>query len=759
MASIRNITRTSLSIIFSLIIGVAILSSSPSSAIAQENNTTTSEQTSDGVPKGANPCYDGTSGPLRNCTLSERIADPDGFVYKAWQATRSIINLILILALLVISFSNILRISIDTYTVKKALPNLIIGVILANASFLIIRYMADIATVSVYLFVNLTAYTTFNEFVSGIIALVGLEVLGTIGTLFGLSFILAPIFVIIMGLVVIIGLLWLAFILYFRLVAIYLLTILAPLAFVAYGLPGFEKYFKQWWQQFIKWLFILPAMSAVFWVMYVVATTGDGGKSIAKTIILYFLFFTALSIPSKMGGAVVDKASKAFQKYSGSDLARKYGQERLSDSGKWLGARTPGLYRIQEWNKLRKENFEKDLKIRREKAAGKAASGRAGQRSEDLSLLEEEVKVDHEIDELRRKGIARNKNQIGLKIAQLSDEKKILELGLESQKLDEQRAALTHDEAGKRIVEAELTKQRAEAKKNAATNREKLDFISDSSRDDFLKSVYSDVNEADHLSGAISKQEGITKGGLAQEELVLAKHVDNYKKQQAIYEDTTKSSAERATAKTLMDRIEVDYDNIRSTPGHAFFNSRDINQAAKELKDKKTETAGKVIDAKLSQSKKSVDAGIKGANEDAVRSETFREAEEAVSDLKAEPFFADLAQGNTVGVKVKDQFAFQSYTHKLVSWSRDRNDPRRNEALAALGELHIGSKGPLTISLTGGKGKPPIPKTFSTKAELLTFLSDPSTTDNNRQLILRTIAQDNPYLTGSGGYQTGSVNP
>lgn len=757
MASLRIMARVSLSIFFMLIIGGAVLSNSPATSLAQENDTTTSEQTSGSVPDEANPCDDATTGSQRDCTLSERIADPDGYVYIAWQTMRSIINIILILALLVISFSNILRINIDTYAVKKALPNLIIGVILANASFLIIRYMADIATVAIYFFVDRAESGTFSVFVAETIANIGENAINTVGTVANLP-IINVLIVLGMTLVAIVGILWLAFILYFRLVAIYLLTILAPLAFVAYGLPGFEKYFKQWWQQFIKWLFILPAMAALFWVMLLIGQAGEN-QSIARTITQYLIFFTALGLPSKMGGAVVDKASKAFQKYSGSDLARKYGQERLSDSGKWLGARTPGLYRIQEWNKLRKENFEKDLKIRREKAAGKAASGRAGQRSEDLSLLEEEVKVDHEIDELRRKGIARNKNQIGLKIAQLSDEKKILELGLESQKLDEQRAALTHDEAGKRIVEAELTKQRAEAKKNAATNREKLDFISDSSRDDFLKSVYSDVNEADHLSGAISKQEGITKGGLAQEELVLAKHVDNYKKQQAIYEDTTKSSAERATAKTLMDRIEVDYDNIRSTPGHAFFNSRDINQAAKELKDKKTETAGKVIDAKLSQSKKSVDAGIKGANEDAVRSETFREAEEAVSDLKAEPFFADLAQGNTVGVKVKDQFAFQSYTHKLVSWSRDRNDPRRNEALAALGELHIGSKGPLTISLTGGKGKPPIPKTFSTKAELLTFLSDPSTTDNNRQLILRTIAQDNPYLTGSGGYQTGSVNP
>lgn len=315
--------------------------------------------------------------------LATLLQDQKGFVYTSWRVTRGAINSLLIIALLAISFSNILKINIDTYTVKKALPNLVIGVILANVSFLIIRYLIDINTVATYFFVNLsepfTGAKTFHGFLTAAAELVGANTIAS--TLNALG----PIIVLILAIISTVVLLWLAFILYFRLVAIYLLTILAPLAFVAYGVPGFEKYFKQWWQQFVKWVFMLPAMSALFWLMIVIAHNSISNASIAGLMIMYLLLVTALSLPSKMGGAVIDKASKAFQKYTGVNAAKKFATEQAQNTGKAALARIPGVYRVQEWNKLRKENFEKDLAVRRKRAGVKARGGEAGLREATLA--------------------------------------------------------------------------------------------------------------------------------------------------------------------------------------------------------------------------------------------------------------------------------------------------------------------------------------------------------------------------------------
>jgi len=317
--------------------------------------------------------------PLGNAPFKEGLANyisnPDGFVYKTWRVTRGLINVLLVIALLVISFSNITRFNIDTYTVKKALPNLILGVILANASFLIVRYLADIATVATYLFIDLAGEKSFASFLATAAALITADTALTLGagrTLFVGGVLLVLIFMII----TIIGLVWLAFLLYFRLVAIYLLTILAPLAFVAYGIPGLEKYFKMWWQQMIKWMFMVPAMAAVFWLMIVISKAAGGEQSWARLLLMYALFFIAVTIPTRFGGAVIDKASGLFKKggqfaYAKSQnigaAASLYGDVK---SGKAQEAKRSGLV-----SKYLSEGYSEDEAKKRAAEESKSAGG------------------------------------------------------------------------------------------------------------------------------------------------------------------------------------------------------------------------------------------------------------------------------------------------------------------------------------------------------------------------------------------------
>jgi len=472
-------------------------------------------------------CYDGTAQNIRDCSLSERIADPTGYVYKAWQATRGIINILLILALLAISFSNILHINIDTYTVKKALPNLVIGVILANASFLIIRYMADIATVATYLFVNLANFTSFQEFITAVLRTVGTDTLNTIGVAVN-NPVIAPFIVILMTIVAVIGIVWMAFLFYVRLVAIYLLTILAPLAFVAYGLPGFEKYFKMWWQQFIKWLFILPAISAVLWIEYLVCTAGGNNDSIARTITCYFLFFTALGLPSKMGGAIIDKASKAFQKYTGVDAARKFATEQAQNTGQAILSRTPGVYRIQEWNKLRKANFEKSLKNRRDAATTRASSGFAGRRASLLDLQAERIGLESEIQkgENQRSVAERNKALL----VTITEKKKL-----------------------KETVEKQLGTIRAKVDLEFAVsgNKKQKEIFQDWLRANF---------DQEAITGRVGRAENIEKGSYASNRKIPLQALLNYKAKEDL-QKAAQTPEEKERYQKEMDEIKTTFNS------------------------------------------------------------------------------------------------------------------------------------------------------------------------------------------------------
>lgn len=567
-----------------------------------QNPDIEAEETAQAVSDEVSPCYDGTTGPLRDCTLSERIADKNGFVYIAWQSTRVIINLILILALLVISFSNILRINIDTYTVKKALPNLVIGVILANASFLIIRYMADIATVAVYLFVNQTSYPTFKDFVAGVLSRIGIETLQTIGPAFGLTAVLAPIVVLLVSIISMIGILWLAFLLYFRLVAIYLLTILAPLAFVSYGLPGFEKYFKQWWQQFVKWLFILPAMSAVFWVMYVVATAGE--QSIAKTIIQFFLFFTALALPSKMGGAVIDRASQMFKK-TGNLAVDKTG---VKDLGRDIGSRASsrlGITRLQEWNKLRKENLESAIKNRQTFAAGRARRGWAG-RSE-ARLANEGVIAGDDLATIK----AQNEERY-----------------FESPKGKEQL---------QRAIKSELEKRSAEAARDNTRLEVKIDYTGDKANEDLMKRLYKNLFSQKRASDELELSESIAIGDEAFGRIQILRAAEEYGRlKKKIDTQDYASEEEKQQLEIDLASQEKTFASLQKDPDNTDFLNREIGKVADELKDKKT-TQGRLWAATLGRGSRIVNDGIAKQNE-----QTLKEGSAAEIREMMEEFFRDI---------------------------------------------------------------------------------------------------------------------
>ncbi len=681
----------------------------------------TSAQAQDGEK-----CDDSFTGTGRKCTLAERIVDPSGFVYPSWVIVRGIINILLILGLLAISFSNITRINIDTYTIKKALPNLLIGIVLANASLLIIRYIADISTVAIYFFVerspgfDIEGQTLlFQDFIRVVLGNVGIGSLVQIINLTGgAAAFSAPLIVLVLGLILLIGMLWLALVMFIRLAAIYLLTILAPLAFVAYGIPGQEKYFTQWWQLFTKWMFILPAMTAVFWLILQISR--QGGDSILKIAIMYMLFFFALAIPSKFGGSVIDKATTAFKKYSGTDAAVKASKEYAAQKGQQIGYRMPGVARFQGWREQQKANAEKDIDQLKRRGKAKILAGKTGLNKQKLEVLEKELASQElEVDANQR-----------IKAGELRDR-----FGF----------GTTLDV---REIRADYAKQKAEGHRDAEAAKKKLEYLDAGENKEELQRVFDKVNESTVLTGEVGKNEGIAKGNLAREELILSKHVDDYKKAKEIYDrlDKQLQSGQALSQDDLdlmnkngqvMTKVKANYNLIigGNMAGHGFFSGKHIEQAANAVGIEKT-----IISAKKAQSAKAVDAGVKATIEEALKNETLEEALASYEEIKDKD---KLVKGDTLGVEMKDQHKFVSHTQKLVAWAGKQNDHRRDGALTELGGMLIDGKG--TVNLNGVD--------YIDKDVLADAIEAAKPEDKKR--IFRDIAKNSQFLVGSGGYQAG----
>lgn len=627
--------------------------------------------------------------------LGDYIADEKGFVYRAWAVTRSAINILLILALLAISFSNITRINIYTYTIKKALPNLIIGVVLANASFLIIRYMADLSVVITYFFVEqaIGPGQSFAKFLATAAAQIGYAAISTVSSAF---FFLIFIFMI----VSIIGMLWLAFLLYFRLVAIYLLTIISPFAFISYGLPGLEKYFKQWWQQFTKWLFIVPVMSAILWLMIVIDKASNDEQSWAKLFIMYVLFFMALTTPTRMGGSVVDKASKAFMKYSGAgwarDASQKAAADGIKDAGRWVGSRTPGLYRIQEWNKLRKANFEKDLELRKKSAETAARSGRLGRKAATL----------------------------GYKDSVVSNR-------LASINAEQETGALTAALANS-INSSEIAKTTAEKLKDKKKDYEKLRYLAERENNPEIKKLIEKYAEASSQAGAlneaVSSEEKQIIGGYTNTRYDILKsakaHADLEKAEEnerKALEEIAKNNPHGRASTEYIDASKAYKDNRRqrladlteleksfeaNKGSHPDLSNKSIRDVAQAIRDETIE--GKISTAESKKQGAGYNKGIEAQSED-MRKEGSIEllAQENTKFFKPDPAFMatmeKLASGRTVGLDIKTQREFDLMIYTMKDWLKSNRNPNHNGAIENLLNILV-KQGKQELKYMDGKG-------------------------------------------------------
>jgi hypothetical protein len=243
-----------------------------------------------------------------------------------WRVMLNLVDIGLLLFLIFIAFANILRIDVNTYAIKKSLPMLLIGVLLANLSLLISRALVEFAEAIMRTFIQSSPGGT-DAFVNNLVNAVymgGFSALqtagGEAGTLAafiglvafaGLAFGLGGGLIVLVFLAVIlvfipaIAFLILAFLLYIRTYVIVFLVCIAPAAFITLAIPPLQGLFKRWWSEFTRWVFMGPVVFFFLWLAVKFYEAAGQKTNFGTYLIILLMVYLAIMTPFKMGGAVM----------------------------------------------------------------------------------------------------------------------------------------------------------------------------------------------------------------------------------------------------------------------------------------------------------------------------------------------------------------------------------------------------------------------------------------------------------------------
>lgn len=229
-------------------------------------------------------------------------------IYIVWGTSRDIANVVFIILLLVVIFSQLTGVGFDNYNIKKTLPRIVIAAILVNLSFIICSLAVDASNIigaSANGFFDSITVSVKQNSANGIgelswQAIIG-QMLGTAGGLTvgagalgaaiavagGLGSFIWLLIPVIVG--AIISLAIGVFTIALRQAVVALLVMIAPLAFVAYLLPNTEQYFKKWKDYLVQMLIFFPMFAVLFGASnlagWAFITTGVQNQSIFQIII------------------------------------------------------------------------------------------------------------------------------------------------------------------------------------------------------------------------------------------------------------------------------------------------------------------------------------------------------------------------------------------------------------------------------------------------------------------------------------------
>lgn len=291
----------------------------------------------------------------------------DSTLYQSWSFFRNVANILFVIAMLFVIFSQITGFGIDNYGIKKILPKLIVTAIIVNFSYIICGIIVDVSNMAGDalrgIFENIAHNTTGTpdrstitqgamEIITSIAAVAAgstaivLPLLSGAQAIAGGSF-LAFIFPILafVGSAALAGI-FAMLMLGLRQALIIIMISISPVAFVLYAIPNTNGMFKKWFSLFKTLLILYP----VFCFMV-------GGGFLVSTIIIkssneFYMKFIAglLSImPYFTVPSMTKNALKGFDGLAGG-IANL--QQRAGRAGDSLNRRVMGsdLMRTQQQN-------------------------------------------------------------------------------------------------------------------------------------------------------------------------------------------------------------------------------------------------------------------------------------------------------------------------------------------------------------------------------------------------------------------------
>lgn len=296
-------------------------------------------------------------------------------VKTVWEYIRNIANVLMIVFLSVVIFSQLTGYGIDNYGIKKMLPRLIVMAIVVNLSLYICQIAADLSNILGIGLRNMFASVggaasglSGTDYLGG--AMVGTfsAAAGAGGTAVAAGFaafsiigsvaIALIVVFIVLFLIVLVALFVFTLMLGARQIIMILCIVLAPLAFAAFILPNTQNIFKKWWDLFKAALIIFPICGAVSGISYLLrgmannpdVDFGVGGK-ILMVVLPYLVFFLlptllkeAISALGKVGGALTSMGQSI--RNGGRQLGQ--GVSRAAQNSEWYKNRQAEVARTRQ---------------------------------------------------------------------------------------------------------------------------------------------------------------------------------------------------------------------------------------------------------------------------------------------------------------------------------------------------------------------------------------------------------------------------
>lgn len=269
---------------------------------------------------------------------------------KAWTQIRNIAYIVLIPIMLVMVIGTALGVSaLDAYTVKKALPRMVVAVIFIGLSYYIAIFLINFFNVVgggvvgllTSPFGNNIGNLSLDELFGGSIFT---SILGTAGVALGA---IIALWIFSAPLIIGVGIAFLVLLL--RQIFIIALLLVAPLAILAWIFPGNDKLWKSWWGIFWKLLFMFPLIMAIIAVgrIFAVIVHGGGGggagiqggilKPIA-TLMAWMLPYVFIPFTFKFAGGVFATLTGGLDGIMNSEARRKKRAESRASKLQRIGS-------------------------------------------------------------------------------------------------------------------------------------------------------------------------------------------------------------------------------------------------------------------------------------------------------------------------------------------------------------------------------------------------------------------------------------